>query len=171
MGGGMATVAEQLRSARAALKLDVYQVAEITKIRTDHIRALEAGDYNQFVAPVYIRGFVRTYAGLLKLDVPQIIKDLNAELGQTDKFAEPPALTKQPKSWLDALMLQLCRVDWRVLVGVVAALVLLALGIVGYSLAHTRRTTDPLRHLGAPTYQPRTAGSNDTLPLPRPPGK
>ena len=36
----MPTVAEQLRTAREAQGLTVYQVAEITKIRTDHIRAL-----------------------------------------------------------------------------------------------------------------------------------
>src|SRR5258705_11311017 len=39
----MATVAEQLRRAREAQNLNVYQVAEITKIKTDHIRALESG--------------------------------------------------------------------------------------------------------------------------------
>src|SRR5512137_433213 len=103
----MATVAEQLRAGREAAKLDIYQVAEITKIRTDHIRALEAGEYDVFVAPVYIRGFVRTYGTLLKLDVAQLMIDLAAELGRTDKFAEPPALTNQPKSWLDLIMLYL----------------------------------------------------------------
>ena len=37
----MVTVSEQLRRAREAQELDIYQVAEITKIKTDHIRALE----------------------------------------------------------------------------------------------------------------------------------
>jgi cytoskeletal protein RodZ len=167
MGAGMATVAEQLRTAREALKLDIYQVAEITKIRTDHLRALEAGDYDQFVAPVYIRGFVRTYAQLLKLDLPKITQDLNAELAQTEKFAEPPSLTKQQKSWLDLVMLQLSRVDWRILLAAVAVLLLLALGVVGYRVWHNR-PADPLRKLGPATYESRSAGSNDTLPLPGP---
>ena len=52
----MSTVAEQLRSAREARKLTIYQVAETTKIRTDHIRALEVGNFEVFSAPVYIRG-------------------------------------------------------------------------------------------------------------------
>jgi len=57
----MATVGEQLRLAREAQNLNVYQVAEITKIKTDHIRALESGTYDMFSAPVYIRGFIRSY--------------------------------------------------------------------------------------------------------------
>jgi hypothetical protein len=36
----MPTVGEQFRHAREAQHLDVYQMAEITKIKTDHIRAL-----------------------------------------------------------------------------------------------------------------------------------
>lgn len=67
----MPTVAEQLRQAREARNLTVQQVADVTKIRTDHLRALEEGNFDMFSAPVYIRGFVRTYSTLLKLDVRQ----------------------------------------------------------------------------------------------------
>ena len=42
----MSTVAEQLRTAREAKNLTVQQVADVTKIRTDHVRALEEGDFN-----------------------------------------------------------------------------------------------------------------------------
>src|SRR4051794_13172396 len=109
----MSTVAEKLRQAREAKNLTVHQLAEITKIRTDHIRALEEGNFNVFSAPVYIRGFVRTCATLLKLDVGQTMAALDAELGQTEKFAEPPPLMDQPKGVLDFVMLQLSKVDWR----------------------------------------------------------
>src|SRR6185437_3310132 len=80
----MTTVAEQLLRTREAQSLSVHQVAEITKIRTDHIRALEEGNFNVFAAPVYIRGFVRTYAMMLKLDVGNIMAELDKELGQTE---------------------------------------------------------------------------------------
>jgi len=78
----MPTVAEQLHGAREAKNLTVYQIAETTKIKTDHIRALEEGNYNVFSAPVYIRGFVRTYASLLKLDVAQVMATLDQELAR-----------------------------------------------------------------------------------------
>jgi cytoskeletal protein RodZ len=170
MGGAMPTVAEQLRVARETLRLDVYQVAEITKIRTDHIRALEAGNYDLFVAPVYIRGFVRTYATLLKLEVPKVMADLQVELAQTEKFAEPPALTNQPKSWLDVFMLYLSRIDWRILAGVLLVSLLMALAVIGYRVWHAHKTADPLQKLGPAMYQPRPEPAGDTLPLPRPGG-
>src|SRR5258708_25108064 len=58
----MSTVAEQLQLAREAKSLSVHQVAEVTKMRTDHNCALEEGNFNVFSAPVYIKGFVRTYS-------------------------------------------------------------------------------------------------------------
>src|SRR5262245_26565859 len=105
----MATVAEQLRLAREEQQLNVYQVAEITKIKTDHIRALESGTYDSFSAPVYIRGFVRTYAKALKLDVAKLTADLESELSKTEKFAEPPPLTEKKGGVLDFFMLQLSK--------------------------------------------------------------
>src|SRR5882724_10511528 len=109
----MSTVAEQLHQAREAKHLTVEQVAEITKIRGDHLRALEEGNFDMFSAPVYIRGFVRCYSTLLKLEVPKVMADLEAELGQTQKFSEPPPLSDEPKGALDFFMLQLSKIDWR----------------------------------------------------------
>ena len=72
-------------------------------------------------------GFVRGYAKLLKLDVPQIMAALEAELAQTTKFAEPPPLAEHPHSFVDFLTLQLSKVDWRKgLIGLGAVIVLVA---------------------------------------------
>src|SRR6516164_5915087 len=109
----MSTVAEQLHQAREARHLTVEQVAEITKIRGDHLRALEEGNFDVFSAPVYIRGFVRTYSTLLKLDVPSVMAALDGELGQTKKFAEPPPLSHHPGGAVDFVMLQLSKIDWQ----------------------------------------------------------
>src|ERR1041385_2702174 len=167
----MASVAEQLREAREAQKLTVHQVAEITKIRSDHIRAVEEGNYDVFVAPVYIRGFVRTYAKLLKLDVPQTMAALDAELSRTEKFAEPPPLAPHARGPLDFLMLQLSKLDWRktalVLGAVVAALVIW--GIIAVWRNH--RARDPLRDLPPAVYQPNGNNSGDTLPLTNAPSR
>src|ERR671930_226343 len=110
----MLTVGEQLRGAREAQGLTVYQVAEITKIRTDHVRALEEGKYDVFAAPVYVRGFVRTYATLLKLDVPGTMSLLEGELSQTERFQELSPLFDEPRGFFDVVVLQLAKVDWRV---------------------------------------------------------
>lgn len=162
----MSTVAEQLHQAREAKHLTVEQVAEITKIRGDHLRALEEGNFNVFSAPVYIRGFVRTYSTLLKMDVPRVMAELDGELGQTQKFAEPPPLSEHPRGLVDFLMLQLSKIDWQkgvvVLAGAVVVLAI-ALGYLGY---HHYRTADPLKNVKPAMYRPPSRSSGDTLPLP-----
>jgi cytoskeletal protein RodZ len=161
----MPTVAEQLRHAREEQKLNIYQVAEITKIKTDHIRALEAGQYDAFSAPVYIRGFVRTYAKALKLDIAEVTAALDAELSRTDRFSEPPPLMDRPRGSLDFIMLQLSKLNWRVLG--TAAVVGLVLVVTFFSLRGCRggKQSDPLRKLGPGIYQPTNA-TGELLPLP-----
>lgn len=164
----MATVSEQLRQAREAQHLTVQQVAEITKIRTDHLRALEQGNFDVFSAPVYIRGFVRSCATLLKLDVPQIMAALELELKGTEKFSEPPALTNEPRGVLDFLTLQLSKVNWNksvLAVGAVAGVAVIATAVF---LWHHAKNSDPLADLKPGVYQPAQSNSGDTLPLPAP---
>ena len=164
----MSTVAEQLRQAREARNLTVHQVADITKIRTDHIRALEEGNFDIFSAPVYIRGFVRTYSTLLKLDVAQTMAALDAELGQTEKFSEPPPLTNEKRTPLDFVMLQLSKVDWRkglLALGVIAAITVVV--SIFFTWRHYR-TRDPLSGLKPGVYHSGRTNSGETLPLTNP---
>src|SRR5436305_1041619 len=140
----MASVSEQLRQAREAQKLTVQQVAEITKIRTDHLRALEEGNFDVFSAPVYIRGFVRSYCNVLKLDVAQIMSALDAELGKTKKFAEPPPFSGPPRGVLDFFMLQLSKLDWRKGLAGLGALVVLIVVFCVFLVSRHYRTSDPL---------------------------
>lgn len=167
----MATVAEQLRTAREAQKLSVRQVAEITKLRTDHVTALEEGNFDAFVAPVYIRGFVRTYAGLLKLDVPNVMAALEAELSKTEKFREPPRLSQQPRGVLDFVMLQLSKLNWRV-----TSRVLIGLAVIGALAAivliwRHQRTRDPLRDLPPAVYRSPNKDAGEKLPLTNAPAR
>jgi cytoskeleton protein RodZ len=162
----MSTVAEQLRQAREAQKLTIQELAEITKIRSDHIRALEEGNFNVFSAPVYIRGFVRTLSTLLKLDVPQVMSNLESELGATVKFREPPPLTDQPKTPIDFVMLQLSKVNLRKGAVILGGLALVAVVIYLVAVNRHARRTDPLAGLKPGVYQPSNSG--ETLPLPAP---
>ena len=162
----MLTVAEQLRAAREAQGLTVYQIAEITKIKTDHVRALDEGNFATFAAPVYIRGFVRTYATVLKLDVPSLMAALEAELGQTEKFHEPPPLSDESNRFLDVVMLQLSKVNWRVALPSLGAALALMVVILGYRAWRGHQSKDPLSNLGPGLYAPSKKQSGDTLPLP-----
>jgi cytoskeletal protein RodZ len=165
----MATVAEQLRQAREEQKLNVYQVAEITKIKTDHIRALESGTYDSFSAPVYIRGFVRTYAKALKLDLAKVTADLESELSKTEKFCEPPPLTPKKGGALDFLMLQLSKLNLRlVAIGAGVAIVVLLIAL-GLRACGNRPKSDPLKNLGPGLHRTKPGDSGEKLPLPAPP--
>ncbi|HWD20705.1 MAG TPA: helix-turn-helix domain-containing protein [Verrucomicrobiae bacterium] len=160
----MPTVAEQLRAARETQSLKIHEVADMTKIRGDHIRALEAGNYEVFSAPVYIRGFVRTYAGLLKLDVQQTLDALNKELAQSG-HAEP-ALSPPQVGFVDKVMFHLAKYSRRMaLPGLLAALVVSA-SVVGYFVWMHSQTRDPLDGLSTGAYQGAT--TPQTLPLPLP---
>lgn len=159
----MSQVGEQLHAAREALRLTVQQIADATKIRTDHIRALEEGNYEMFSAPVYIRGFVRIYAAQLKLNTAQIMSVLDAELKQTEKFKEPPPLMEESNTLLDHAMFWLSKLNWRI--GAIAggALVLLLVIVaVGSAVRHHSRT-NPLAGLKPAVYQ--SADARETLPL------
>jgi cytoskeletal protein RodZ len=161
----MPTVADQLRSAREAKKLSVDQVADLTKIRTDHVRALEEGDFGAFSATIYIRGSVKIYAGLLKLEVAPLLAALDAELKGTEKFKEPPPLVETKKTFLDTLILMLAKLNWKMgFAGIIAIVVIMVLGLSLWAWRQ-HKTADPLKNLQPAVYQP--ANSGDTLPLPK----
>jgi len=162
----MPTVAEQLRHAREARGLTVSQLADLTKIRTDHIRALEEGDYNVFSAPVYVRGFARTLAAVVKLDPQKLTADLDSELSQLKKFKEAPRLTGESRGALDYLMLQLSKLNWRIAAPALALIILIAIGVIVLRVWQKREARDPLRNLGPGIYQPKRTIGGETLPLP-----
>ncbi len=164
----MSTVAEQLRRARQAQNLTLSHVGEITKIRTDHLRALEEGNFDVFPAAVYVRGFVRSYSTLLKLDVPQLMATLETELSGNKRFADATASSLPPRGFLDFLMLQLSKMDWRKgLVALGGGVLLLAFGS-GYLIWRHQRSVDPLKDLKPGLYQSTQSLSGETLPLPAP---
>ena len=159
----MSTVAEQLRSAREAKNLTVEQVAETTKIRTDHIRALEEGNFGVFSAPIYIRGSVKNYAAALKLDTAAVLAELAAELKGTEKFSEPPPLSDSKKTFVDNVTLVLAKLNWKVGLAGFALVALMVIFGVSFWAWHRHQKSDPLKNLPPAVYQP--ASADDTLPL------
>lgn len=164
----MATVAEQLRAAREAAGLTEQQVAEQTKMRADRVLAVESGNYDVFTAPVYIRGFVRTYARLVKADEESVMIALDAELARTERFREPPSLTGDHKGALDKVMLHLSRVNWRIALPAAVLLVVLVGATWIYRAVERNQRADPLSGIEPGRYQPPAHQHAETLPLPSP---
>jgi cytoskeletal protein RodZ len=162
----MPTVGEQLRAAREARKLRVQEVAEATNMRTDHVIALEEGNYAPFPAPVYIRGSVRTYAKLLQLDVMRIMDDLSAEMKQQGQVEQASGGTGHRRGLLDFLALQVVRFGWKRSLIVIALLSVLALILLFRRTNEREPERDPLADLPPPTYQPAGGSAGGYLPLP-----
>jgi len=64
----MSSLGEAFRTAREARGLTLSDAAEHIHIRSVYLAAIEAEDWPAIGAPVYVRGFIRTYARFLGLD-------------------------------------------------------------------------------------------------------
>jgi len=76
----MQNIGERLEEARKRKGLSVREAAEATKIRGDYLQKFEANDYDLDLPPLYIRGFVRSYARYLELDADRLIAEYDAQL-------------------------------------------------------------------------------------------
>ncbi|RME93059.1 MAG: helix-turn-helix domain-containing protein [Verrucomicrobia bacterium] len=173
----MPTVGEQLRTAREAQRLSIHRVAEATKMRTDHVRAIEEGRYDVFAAPVYLHGFVRAYARFLKLDEQELLRQLDEECGRPAKpRSSPPPPPAEPaaaaeagaswvKRWADLIHLQSVAV-------VVCGLVLAWLAWLWFGREANRGSGEEAAGAGgaagAAYYAGGSHGLEDLLPLPAP---
>jgi cytoskeleton protein RodZ len=75
-----------LLEARRAQGLSIGDVARQLKLSVRQVEALEQDDYSAFPGPVFVRGFLRNYAKLLRLDEQAVIGS-----GQVPSSGAPPA--------------------------------------------------------------------------------
>jgi cytoskeleton protein RodZ len=80
-----------LAAARVAQNLTVADVARQLKLSANQIMALEAGDFERLPGPVFVRGFVRNYARLLKVDPDRLLDMLGDAPGPQPKNDMPTA--------------------------------------------------------------------------------
>jgi cytoskeletal protein RodZ len=153
-----------LRAAREARKLTVQQVADATKIRTDHIGALEQGNFSVFSAPIYIRGSVKNYANLLKLDLPPLMAALDTELSHTEKFSEPPPFTEESKKTVDRVIYLLAKLNLKWALAALGVVTLVVVILIISAVLKHQKNGDPLANLPPAVYPADSSG--DTLPLP-----
>lgn len=161
----MSTVGDQFRAERERRGLTIHQAADGTNIKTDHIRALEAGNWSVFSAPVYVRGFARNYARFLRLDDRTIVAAINEELGEHADLDVEGGVTGRNRGPLDAAMLRLSRVRWTLVFPILLGLVLAIALWFGWKKWQEDADPDPLQGVGPGLYQPRGAAPG-TLPLP-----
>jgi hypothetical protein len=142
-----------LSRARRARAISLEDVERDTRVSKRYLAALEDEDFSIFPAPVYARGFLRTYARYLGLNPEELLRvfpngDLTVDIAPLPSVARPPA--------------ELINVNW-----LVAGLV--AIFLLGAGLLLLRGGDDPALTEDLPTTITRTettaGGSVQTPPI------
>jgi cytoskeleton protein RodZ len=128
----MKSIGQQLTEARVARKLTPEAAAKITKIKLERLLELEADDFSKFASPAYARGFVRTYARVLKLDERRILKQLDGVLEDVEEsgYVVAPPVEYVPEEIKMVEPLSGQQIGWRVAI----AIFLVIVGIVAWNI-------------------------------------
>lgn len=89
------TVAEQLRSARQAKKLKLFEAAKKLNISEKYLDALERGEYKELPRGVYGKNFLREYALFLGLDYKNLSRDYETETDVLEPKTQKDLFAKQ----------------------------------------------------------------------------
>lgn len=71
----MQTIGERLEEARERLGISLREASEATKIRTDFLASLEKNVMEIDLPEIYRRGFLKSYARYLEMDVDKLMAD------------------------------------------------------------------------------------------------
>lgn len=85
------SIGSTLRTARESKGLTVSYVAELTNIMVRTIEDLESDNFKRIAAPIYGRGFIKLYAGVLGLDPAPLLDQYNAIVGEGGAVQQPAA--------------------------------------------------------------------------------
>lgn len=156
----METLGQKLKAARLARKMTASEAAKGTRIKVQHIEAMEGDDFSAIPAPAYAKGFIKLYAELLGLDPAPLIEeylDRYAPKERASLMSDPAASEKSraAKAWP--------RPDWRKWGGVLQR----ALTTV---VVYYRRWLEERRAARSapvpPESEPTESSANDLLPPP-----
>ena len=94
MAGAQDALGERFRRAREARGLSLSDVAEQIRIRALYLAAIEDENWKAIGVPVYVRGFLRTYARFLGIDPEEAVAAFN----RTQPTPPPPPGEGERKS-------------------------------------------------------------------------
>lgn len=151
---------ERFRAAREARGLSLSDVSEQIRIRSLYLAAIEDEKWDTIGAPVYVRGFLRTYARFLGLDSEEAVAAFNQTLPAAPAEEGAPAhsptrLRARSAGWSSS---------WVVWITAVVAVLLIAF-VVYNELTMGRVQTAPTVAEASATPSPSPAASR-SLPTP-----
>lgn len=136
-------IGQQLKEAREKKGYSLNYVAEITRINLGVLRSIEEGKVEHSPGPVFVRGFIRTYAKLVGLDENTIQDEINSipELGgsssPSSSDVEPPPETNPEEG-----------ASWKKYVWVLILVGVIFIGYWGYEqLSSVSSPTEPIANI------------------------
>ena len=90
----MPSLGEEFRAAREARKLSLADVAEQIHIRPIYLQCIEEENWPAISAPVYVRGFLRTYARFIGVNPEHAIERYNSTLAPSEPVPPPATAYK-----------------------------------------------------------------------------
>lgn len=121
------TMGAYLRAARRKRRIGMERAAEETRIRQDYLMRMESDEFD-FLAPAYVRGFLKTYARFLRVDPEPLLAEFDSRFGGRIDTSQIVALERHGKR--NSPPKRRFASSWTV-AAVVAAAFLLILGVVG----------------------------------------
>ena len=141
----MASVGEMLRAAREKKGLTLEAVNQATRISIRVLKALEQDDLEAFESEIYLKGFVRSYAQHLGVELPKIMRALERQAG-----AKPVAASA---TWETEAQIKEERIrPHRLFRRFVLPLMLIIIIVLTLLLINERRKANALTSAGAPRY-------------------
>lgn len=67
-------IGESLRQRRQEMNLSLKEAENATSIRSSYLQAIEEGQAEKLISPVYAQGFIRQYASFLGLDGDSMVR-------------------------------------------------------------------------------------------------
>lgn len=75
------SVGEMLRIARESKGVTLDEANRATKISVDVLKALEQDDFDSIESDIYLKGFLKNYAGYLGIDARGVLRRLDQQRG------------------------------------------------------------------------------------------
>jgi cytoskeleton protein RodZ len=167
----MPVLGERFRAAREARGLTLSEVAEHIRIRSVYLAAIEDENWSAVGAPVYIRGFLRTYARFLGLDPEEVVGVFNSEASAATPAA-PSSSGTPPKTTYRADEAPARNLSPLIWVASLVAVVLIAIVVYNEAALRARQTavntTTPAASVVASAAAPTVGASESPGASPSP---
>ncbi len=83
------TLGERLRSIRERAGVSIEEIAKVTKVNKNYLEYIEADDYDNLPADVYVKGFLRNYSNFLGIEPRDVLKIYQKERGIQVNIQKP----------------------------------------------------------------------------------